>query len=107
MISVDASCDICGCMEEKTILLSLICLYCLYCSTKMLTHFMWRRLTLEKMVRMLIKKILLLYYAYLHYLWAAPRTVVSGLAKYMTLEDLQNRDVVVVCNLKPVKMRGM
>ena len=34
------------------------------------------------------------------------RIVVSGLAKYMSVEELQNRDVVVICNLKPVKMRG-
>ena len=32
--------------------------------------------------------------------------MVSGLAKYMSVEELQNRDVVVICNLKPVKMRG-
>lgn len=35
-----------------------------------------------------------------------PRTVVSGLAKYMAVEELQNRDVIVLCNLKPVKMKG-
>jgi len=35
-----------------------------------------------------------------------PRTVVSGLAKFMSLEELQDRLVVVLCNLKPVSMRG-
>ena len=35
-----------------------------------------------------------------------PRTVVSGLANFMSLEELQNRLVVVVCNMKPVSMRG-
>lgn len=36
-----------------------------------------------------------------------PRTVCSGLVKYVPMEDLQNRMVVVLCNLKPVKMRGI
>lgn len=31
--------------------------------------------------------------------------VVSGLAKYMTLEELQGRRVVIVANLKPANMR--
>lgn len=35
------------------------------------------------------------------------RTVVSGLVNYLTIEELQNRKVVLVCNLKPVKMRGV
>lgn len=35
-----------------------------------------------------------------------PRTVVSGLAGLFPLEKLRDRDVVVVCNLKPVNMRG-
>ena len=35
-----------------------------------------------------------------------PRTVVSGLANFMSLEELHNRLVVVVCNMKPVSMRG-
>ncbi|KAF9607486.1 hypothetical protein IFM89_036083 [Coptis chinensis] len=37
----------------------------------------------------------------------APRTVVSGLVKYIPLEEMQNRKVCVLCNLKPVKMRGI
>ncbi|TDG50981.1 hypothetical protein AWZ03_002636 [Drosophila navojoa] len=37
----------------------------------------------------------------------APRTVVSGLVKYVPLEEMQNRLVVVLCNLKPAKMRGV
>ena len=37
---------------------------------------------------------------------AEPRTVVSGLANFMSLEELHDRLVVVVCNMKPVSMRG-
>lgn len=36
-----------------------------------------------------------------------PRTVCSGLVKYIPLEDMQERFVVVVANLKPVSMRGI
>lgn len=36
-----------------------------------------------------------------------PRTVVSGLVKYVPLEEMQNRMVIVLCNLKPAKMRGI
>ena len=36
-----------------------------------------------------------------------PRTVVSGLVKHYSLEEMQNRRVLVVCNLKPAKMRGV
>lgn len=36
-----------------------------------------------------------------------PRTVISGLVKFVPLEEMQNRMVVVLCNLKPVKMRGI
>ena len=38
---------------------------------------------------------------------AEPRTVVSGLAKCVPLEELKDRLVAVVCNLKPVNMRGV
>ncbi|PVU94617.1 hypothetical protein BB561_002406 [Smittium simulii] len=38
---------------------------------------------------------------------AEPRTVVSGLVKYYTLEEMQNRLVIAVCNLKPAAMRGI
>ncbi|XP_067627757.1 aminoacyl tRNA synthase complex-interacting multifunctional protein 1 [Eurosta solidaginis] len=38
---------------------------------------------------------------------AQPRTVVSGLVKYVPLEQMRNRLVVVLCNLKPAKMRGV
>eukprot|EP00743_Colponemidia_sp_Colp-15_P002983 GILK01003226.1.p1 GENE.GILK01003226.1~~GILK01003226.1.p1 ORF type:complete len:1089 (-),score=195.65 GILK01003226.1:79-3345(-) len=34
------------------------------------------------------------------------RQVVSGLVKYIPLEQMQNRMVVVLCNLKPSKLRG-
>lgn len=40
------------------------------------------------------------------FLFSEPRTVVSGLADYVPLEELEGRLVVVMCNLKPVKMRG-
>lgn len=36
-----------------------------------------------------------------------PRTVVSGLVKFVPIEEMQNRMVVVLCNLKPAKMRGI
>ncbi|KAJ2318174.1 G4 quadruplex nucleic acid binding protein, partial [Coemansia sp. RSA 2681] len=36
-----------------------------------------------------------------------PRTVVSGLVRFIPIEQMQNRDVVLVCNLKPVAMRGV
>jgi methionine--tRNA ligase beta chain len=35
------------------------------------------------------------------------RIVCSGLVKYIPLEEMQNRLVVCVCNLKQVKMRGI
>lgn len=36
-----------------------------------------------------------------------PRTVCSGLVKHFSLEAMQERYVVVVCNLKPVNMRSI
>lgn len=36
-----------------------------------------------------------------------PRTVCSGLVKHVPIEELQERVVMVLCNLKPVKMRGI
>lgn len=38
---------------------------------------------------------------------AAPRTVVSGLVKYIPEVEMQNRRCVLVCNMKPAKMRGV
>ncbi|KAM3857924.1 tyrosine--tRNA ligase, cytoplasmic isoform 2-T2 [Diretmus argenteus] len=38
---------------------------------------------------------------------AEPRTVVSGLVAYLSQEDLQDRAVLLLCNLKPQKMRGI
>ncbi|XP_061671096.1 tyrosine--tRNA ligase, cytoplasmic [Syngnathoides biaculeatus] len=38
---------------------------------------------------------------------AEPRTVVSGLVAYISQEELQDRMVLVLCNLKPQKMRGI
>lgn len=38
---------------------------------------------------------------------SGPRTVVSGLVKYIPLDEMQNRKVVCVCNLKPASMRGI
>ncbi|XP_056136601.1 aminoacyl tRNA synthase complex-interacting multifunctional protein 1a isoform X2 [Lampris incognitus] len=38
---------------------------------------------------------------------ASPRTVVSGLVKHIPLEQMQNRMAVLLCNLKPAKMRGV
>ncbi|XP_063314444.1 aminoacyl tRNA synthase complex-interacting multifunctional protein 1 isoform X2 [Pelobates fuscus] len=37
----------------------------------------------------------------------APRTVVSGLVKHIPLDQMQNRMAVLLCNLKPAKMRGV
>lgn len=36
-----------------------------------------------------------------------PRTVISGLVKHVPIEEMRNKLVVVLCNLKPVKMRGI
>ncbi|KAJ2343673.1 G4 quadruplex nucleic acid binding protein, partial [Coemansia sp. RSA 2618] len=36
-----------------------------------------------------------------------PRTVVSGLVRFIPIEQMKNRDVVLVCNLKPAKMRSV
>jgi methionyl-tRNA synthetase len=36
-----------------------------------------------------------------------PRTVVSGLVKYIPEAEMQDRKVVLVCNLKPANMRGI
>ncbi|XP_076060493.1 aaRS-interacting multifunctional protein 1 [Oratosquilla oratoria] len=35
------------------------------------------------------------------------RTVVSGLVRFVPLEEMQNRMAVLLCNLKPAKMRGI
>jgi len=37
----------------------------------------------------------------------SPRTIVSGLVDYVPVEQMQERMVVVLCNLKPAKMRGV
>lgn len=36
-----------------------------------------------------------------------PRTIVSGLVKYVPIEEMQDRLVVVLANLKPANMRGV
>merc|ERR1711916_83835 len=38
---------------------------------------------------------------------AGPRTVVSGLVKYVPLDQLENSLVLVLCNMKPANMRGI
>ncbi|GMH08037.1 hypothetical protein Nepgr_009877 [Nepenthes gracilis] len=38
---------------------------------------------------------------------ATPRTVVSGLVNYIPIEEMQDRRVCVLCNLKPATMRGI
>ncbi len=38
---------------------------------------------------------------------AEPRTVVSGIAKHFTCEELVGKNVVLVANLKPAKLRGI
>ncbi|CAD7699885.1 unnamed protein product [Ostreobium quekettii] len=37
----------------------------------------------------------------------APRTIVSGLVNYVPIEELKDRRVTVLCNLKPRNMRGV
>ena len=39
--------------------------------------------------------------------FSEPRTVVSGLAEFVPLDEMQQRLVVMICNLKPVNMRGV
>ncbi len=36
-----------------------------------------------------------------------PRTVISGLVKFVPLEEMQNRKAILLCNLKATKMRGI
>lgn len=36
-----------------------------------------------------------------------PRTVISGLVKHVPINEMKDRLVVVLCNLKPAKMRGI
>ena len=36
-----------------------------------------------------------------------PRTIVSGIAKYYSPEEMVGKQVIVVTNLKPVKLRGI
>ena len=36
-----------------------------------------------------------------------PRQVISGLVKHIPIEEMQNRSVIILCNLKPAKMRGI
>lgn len=38
---------------------------------------------------------------------AGPRTIISGLVKYLSADELLGKKVVVLCNLKPSKMRGI
>ena len=37
----------------------------------------------------------------------ATRTIVSGIAKFYKPEDLIGKNVVIIANLKPVKLRGI
>jgi hypothetical protein len=36
-----------------------------------------------------------------------PRTVISGLVKFVPEAEMQDRMAVILCNLKPSKMRGI
>eukprot|EP00092_Neocalanus_flemingeri_P009954 GFUD01010732.1.p1 GENE.GFUD01010732.1~~GFUD01010732.1.p1 ORF type:complete len:300 (+),score=120.83 GFUD01010732.1:50-901(+) len=36
-----------------------------------------------------------------------PRTVISGLVKFIPEEEMQDRMAIILCNLKPSKMRGI
>ena len=50
-------------------------------------------------------------YSFLHALFILGepelRQVVSGLVKHVPIEEMRDRKVVVLCNLKPAKMRGL
>lgn len=35
------------------------------------------------------------------------RTVVSGLVNFVPIEEMRDRLVIVLCNLKPVKIKGI
>jgi len=35
------------------------------------------------------------------------RTIVSGLANFVPIEEMEDRLVVVLCNLKPAKLKGI
>ena len=36
-----------------------------------------------------------------------PRTVISGLVKFIPEPEMQDRMAIILCNLKPSKMRGI
>ena len=36
-----------------------------------------------------------------------PRTIVSGLVNFVPESEMQDRMVVVLCNLKPTKLKGV
>ena len=38
---------------------------------------------------------------------AAARTIVSGLVNFVPIEEMKDRMVVVLCNLKPCKLKGV
>ena len=38
---------------------------------------------------------------------AEPRQVVSGLVNFIPIEQMQGAELIVVCNMKPAKMRGI
>lgn len=38
---------------------------------------------------------------------SGPRTIISGLVQYCTADQLLNREVVVLCNLKPRAIKGI
>ena len=38
---------------------------------------------------------------------AVPRTIVSGLVNFVPIEEMKDRMVVVLCNLKPAKLKGI
>jgi len=38
---------------------------------------------------------------------SGPRTIVSGLVNFVPLEEMENRMVIVLANLKPANLRGI
>lgn len=56
---------------------------------------------------MLLFKLILYLHMYMCTGEEQPRTIISGLVKFVPIDEMQDRLVVVLCNLKPAKMRGI
>ena len=54
-----------------------------------------------------MKVTVLLYYLLIQGEPDGPRTIVSGLVEFCSIEQLLNRNVIVLCNLKPRPLKGI